>query len=427
MKRNFWAIRVVLTIVGIMLISMSILSGNFLKVRAGVVENEASTAKTVLNKSEWRVSDGVEIAKNGILFSTTLSTARAVRNEKLNNFSQFGIEKCFDAQITLKINELPEYRKFGFTFGLPYISSTVGCEGSSLLYFSIDGSKLLCGLDFYTKEGETKQIIKKRELNDFAVGTIKIDILVNNDGSVAIVLYNPNSNENVLLNCDPNSLISGEGYFGFGYVDGVGNTDAAVISCKVKSYRYETPENMTYFEDFSDNVYNSAFFSGGSLGNIGVMKISNNRLVFDNTEAAFLSTRYSYSNAVVDLDVKLKGSQSAPIVVAIGAASCDMADRSAELIVEIGCENDAVPEVVFRSQGRRESIELPAWFNLWNNVENETLNIRIYCHDGIVKVMMKLSDEIGFSTVANYSLGSNTPNGKIQVQAYEKNNVCANY
>ena len=52
------------------------------------------------------------------------------------------------------------------------------------------------------------------------------------------------------------------------------------------------------------------------------------------------------------------------------------------------------------------------------NENGQVLNIRVYCVDGKVRVLMKYSDEIGFSEVAVFSLENHTPNGKIQIQAY---------
>lgn len=398
-------------------------------VTAGVVQNDVATVKTVTNKSDWRASDGVSFSSRGIRFSTPLVSARAIRNEKLNDYKAFGIEKCFDAQISIRISELPSDRKFGFAFGLPYISNTAGTSGSSLFYFSVSGENIYCGLDCY-KENETAEtVIEEMAVSGAVVGdTLSAEITVFNDGSVTAKVCKNNSAGKTVLNCGSNGFVSGNGYCGFGQLGGEGNTEVEISSAVIGSYRYETPENMTYAEDFSGNAYNMDVFAGGSLGDNGEMFVSDNRLVFKNVNAAFLSSRYDYSNAVVDIDL-LQEKQSAPVAIAFGAKSCDVADRAPALLVEIGQREDGDFAVAFKTKNGSSFVGLPLKYDPINAPDgNEPiLNIRVYCVDGKVRVLMKYSDEIGFSETAVFSLENHTPNGKIQIQAYSSGERLADF
>lgn len=398
-------------------------------VTAGVVQNDVATVKTVTNKSDWRASDGVSFSSRGIKFSTSLASARAIRNEKLNDYKTFGIEKCFDAQFSLRIQELPSERKFGFTFGLSYISNTVGTQGSSLFYFFVSDENIYCGLDYYKEKDTAETIIEETPIQGAAIGdTLSAEITMFNDGSVTANVYKNNSAEKTELFCGSNDFVSGDGYCGFGQLGGDGNTDAEILSAVIGSYRYESPENMAYAEDFSGNTYNMEFFAGGSPGDSGEMSVSDNRLIFENVNSAFLSSRYNYSNAVVDIDL-LQTKQSAPVAIAFGAESCDVADRSPALLVEIGQREDGVSAVAFKTKNGSSFTGLPLKYDFPNaqNEKDKVLNIRVYCVDGRVRVLMKYSDEIGFSEVAVFSLENHTPNGKIQIQAYSSGEKLANF
>ena len=398
-------------------------------VTAGVVQNDVAMVKTVTNKSDWRASDGVSFSNSGIRFSASLVSARAIRNEKLNDYKVFGIEKCFDAQISLRISELPSDRKFGFAFGLPYISNTVGTPGSSLFYFSVSGETICCGLDYYNEKELAQTVIEEMPVYGATLGdTLSAEISVFNDGSVRAKVGKNNSAEKTELTCASNDFVSGNGYCGFGQLGGEGNTEAEISSAVIGSYRYETPENMTYAEDFSDNTYNMDFFAGGSIGDSGETTVSDNKLIFKNVNAAFLSSRYDYSNAVVDIDL-LQEKKSAPVTIAFGAKSCDVADRSPALLVEIGQREDGAFAVAFKTKNGSSFVGLPLKYDLLNaqNENGQVLNIRVYCVDGKVRVLMKYSDEIGFSEVAVFSLENHTPNGKIQIQAYSSGERLADF
>ena len=99
------------------------------------------------------------------------------------------------------------------------------------------------------------------------------------------------------------------------------------------------------------------------------------------------------------------------------------------MLVEIGQREDGAFAVAFKTKNGSSFVGLPLKYDLLNaqNENGQVLNIRVYCVDGKVRVLMKYSDEIGFSEVAAFSLENYTPNGKIQIQAYSSGERLADF
>lgn len=431
MKTKLHTFRFLLPLFLSILFLISIISGRSITASAGVVQNQVSTDKTIANKSDWRISDGVEVTDKGIKFASALATARAVRGERLNDFGVYGIEKCFSAEVALTIGNLPEDRLFGMMFGLPYISNAAGTKGSSMFYLMIENGDFYCGLNCYAEDNIPIPIIEKTILNGASVGdSLELNITVNNDGSAYAAISKKGAVEKTEISCAANEYIGGDGYFGFGQIGGNGETVALVSSAVVNSYRYETPENASYGEAFEKDTFNIGVFTAGQTKEGGSLIVSNNQLIFSETAAAFISTRYDYSNVVLDFDVAWIREESAPIVIAIGAQSCDVPDTSPALLIKIGkSEDGAATEIVFQGKYGTSTAVLPSDFNLWNQdvTAGRPINVRIYSVDGNVRVLMKYSDETGFYQVAQFATEQNTPLGKVQIQGMSGKNSTGNF
>ncbi len=403
---------------------------SWINVSAGVVPNETASDETVSNNSDWRISDGVEITSAGIKFSSSLISSRAVRGERLNDFGEYGIKNCFNAKVVFKVGELPENRLFGMIFGLPYISDTTGTKGSSLFYFQIDGGTMYCGLNMYAEENIPTAVIGKTAIKGISAGdTFRLNIVLNNDGSVTASVSKEGGSVTE-VSCGATENLSGDGYFGFGQIGGSGNTEAYISSVIVNSYRYETPKNTTYAENFADGAFNIECFSAGMMEDGGELSVSDGLLTFNNTADAFFSTRYDYSNVVLDFDIVQLQENSAPVSVAIGADSSDVADVSPVLLIKIGQNANGSGSVIsFVGDYGVEQTELPARFHIWSQeaTAGRVVNVRIYSVDGQVRILMKYADEIGFCQVAQYSTAQNTPCGKVQIQGMRNGNATGNF
>ena len=125
----------------------------------------------------------------------------------------------------------------------------------------------------------------------------------------------------------------------------------------------------------------------------GGLSVSDGLLTFNNTADAFFSTRYDYSNVVLDFDIVQLQENSAPVSVAIGADSSDVADVSPVLLIKIGQNANGSGSVIsFVGDYGVEQTELPARFLIWSQeaTAGRVVNVRIYSVDGQVRILMRM-------------------------------------
>jgi len=406
-----------------------------------VIVSEADSLIKGLDPSVWYyTSSGISVSGGSIVFdqNSTSANTRIASRKKMYNLASIGTKEAFSANITMTINHIPEERKFGLMFGLSIPAENAGVVGSSMMYFTVpnsDAGIVYLGFSNYTATGE-QIVLSSHALDEsnVSLGTeFEFVLTVKSDGGIkvdigdAVVYKNDNADAAI------------EGYFGFGQIGGDEATSASINSASVIGYQNSTPENTDYGESFSNDAFNTNYYSTRSKKGYlqpSYQSVENNALMFRNVATAFISTRLDFSNAVLDIDIPYiqreaefdtEGKLSVPISTAIGIAfgaeSSNTAGTSAPILIELGSANasptvksNATRVTVRENRTKKEVFTLPDEFHLWSEdiVAGRTINVRVYSLNGKIHLYLKYSNQTGFTHVFSYDLGY-TPLGKIQV------------
>ncbi len=399
---------------------------------SNIVVDNASFSQE-LDTAKWHVPNKDVVAENGkLIFSANSNEETRIITMEPVRDSGNG-KALFSANYTMKLKKLPAGEKFVLGFSLATVESNYEEAGNiEVVFESSNGVRVK--LVAYNDDGDATVLANMANAgvsvgNDFtvsAVGTRSGNLSVKINGKT---LY------------DKECPISMEGRIGFLQT---GKCQAEVASVHIVSYKYDTPENVNFTEDFESGNFNANVLHSKLLAGTGhypsgiqVEDYEGSKvLMYRNSNVGYLTTKYQYSNFEMSFDVPYimrenildeNGKVTMPgnmdITVIIGA------DVSRYTAIEQVWQN-APDALLFNNHhvfsnryinnGVIEAIDNKG---LWKEGTTEGYSIKISMVDTKVKVFVKALDAKDWIQVLDYKIGNETPTGYIQiVSGYGRSN-----
>ncbi len=393
---------------------------------------------------------------DGIVFSN-LSTAssRVVARTKVFNLKNAGFTKFLSADIDFQITSLPEGCRFGVFFGLSSQTSNPAAGGAdtSFIYFALNGEKLMCGVSKYSGTERTEtQVLPAADTAEWIINktkSFKLRMAVDVDGGIKINLLQALANQNYFYSNSQAALFT-EGYIGFGQT--LAGGVIKISQAQIDALSNSTPQNANVFTRFENGNYSiNAFHTRSRRDESGLSYVSpdNGELVFKNTTVAFLSTKLSYSN--FEMDIELPYIQRAPLfdenlnlissistgfAISAGAPRFDAmgGDFRVNFIPTGGSltrKPTATEISVVRQSAELMRIKLPPEYHIWNEqaAAGRSVDIKAVMQDGSFTLYLKYSGQLNYYKALKFDNGY-VPTGYIQVSSLVQGNVrgrCDNF
>lgn len=266
---------------------------------SNIVVDNASFSES-LDAAKWHVPNKDVVAEGGkLVFPANSNDETRIITMEPARDSGTGTE-LFAANYTIKLKKLPAGQKFILGFSLATVESNYEEAGNiEVVFQNSNGVKVsVVGYDndggAITLAGaQSSGVSLGSDFTVSVVGTRKGNLSVKVNGKS---LYNKA--------CP----IDMEGRIGFLQT---GKCEAEVSNLHIISYKYETPENANFTEDFESgsinaNVLHSKLLActGHYPAGIQVEDYKNSKvLMYRNSNVGYLSTKYQYSNFEISFDV----------------------------------------------------------------------------------------------------------------------------
>jgi hypothetical protein len=406
---------------------------------AGVSENVISNPEDLEGATSlpnyWNASNdkkGISVADGVVTFSESRQSPQIVLRNAANNLSDVGAKEYFTLSAKVELVDVSEAFRFGISFNLPSMRSTIGTEGSIFLWFGkVDGTTSY-GLTDYS-EGQT-ELIPATPLG--ISGQFCVDMTVSTDGKLQVKFDGNTICQDLAVR------VPSQGYVGFGRTttDSVNEDSVSTVELSevyVRTYTSVTPSNANYLETFAYNNFNMNMFSmmsrgGGMVGSR--LAIEDEELKFVNTGEAFFGTKKQYSNVEVsfelthlqrapeyDGDGNLIRTVSSSFGMIFGALNSTSVSYDPDFIVEfIPVGGSAIKPaegtkiVVKSTRAILHEQTLPEKYDLFK--VDDQFGVKFEMIDGTISVSLKRSNEFGFTKVMEYGYGI-TPTGFVQLAA----------
>lgn len=252
-----------------------------------------------INEGDFLISGGVYGSGGKAIFDENCSnTAKLIGKARINNLKDYGVQTLFSFTSTVNIIQFGEDGVFSFCFGLSSLRDSVGAEGSLEIAFSQTDGGILVECNEYFKEGEATSIVSQIYGASIEYGKpfeVQAEMWVDGTFSFSVC------GRTVLEEC--RLSVVAEGYFG---AVSVGKNTVELSETEMNGYRYDAPATVDYFEDFSQGGYNANMFYSQSTASAlypSSLSVIDGELVFRNTAQAYFSTRYTYSNFILEFDI----------------------------------------------------------------------------------------------------------------------------
>ncbi len=384
------------------------------------IASSTSIDDTSINSGDF-LTTGKVAAENGkAKFNTLSEKEKLTTKTKAFNLKEYGVTTLLDFSSTLNFSSFAENGNFSMAFGLNNLKNETGAEDSFAVKVNYDSAskKFSIGVSEYTKDGEISVYAPT------VIGAIKINrdvtfkVFVDTDCKLTVsVLPTGASSETKLvsrygLNVNPEGYIS--------YISS-GRNEITLSDPQILVYEYDAPETIDYTETFDKNGYNSnVFYSASTASPItpSSLSVENGALRFKNTAAAYISTRYKYSNFELSFDITDMARTAAfddngNVVslinswfgIAFGVNSIDEAPDTTTRYstwlqlgrVVPGIENFVEPAnvhyLLWDNNGNWNNVTDPQYmtdFNPWSTkYDGEVINVKFAVTDGLVELFMK--------------------------------------
>lgn len=417
--------------------------------RAGVYEEtlvDDSSINGMIDSAYWwqPVSNPGVIYEGGIHFTdSSTATSRLVSSERIYNLKEAGYEKCFSTEFTFTIGNIPDGTRFGLFFGLSRqtASPAAGGADTSFIYFEKRGYSVYCGVSNFVGDArEEREVLPAADTLDFipSSGTaFSVHAEVDVNGGIAIELSQEGGAEGEVFFSNAQAACYTEGNIGFGQI-GAGS-DVTITHVQIDALSNETPENTNIVTGFESGVFNiNELYTNNSLysGASSYIRPENGALVFHNTKNAYLSTRLSYSNfrleveipymqrtPVFDSDFNLTTSICTGFYLTVGGVyNSGKLDDSA-FYVHFAPENgsaarvsDATVVTVYSNGNERMRVVLPEAYHIWSDriVGDRSVIVAATMDDGVFTLQLRYGGDLNYYTVLEYDAGR-SHSGSIQI------------
>lgn len=388
------------------------------------IASSTSIDDTSVNSGDF-LATGKVAAENGkAKFNTLSEKEKLTTKTKAFNLKEYGVTTLLDFSSRLNFSSFAENGNFSMAFGLNNLKNETGAEDSFAVKVNYDSAskKFSIGVSEYTKYGEISVYAPT------VIGAIKINrdvtfkVFVDTDCNLTVsVLPTGASSETKLvsrygLNVNPEGYIS--------YISS-GRNEITLSDPQILVYEYDAPETIDYTETFDKNGYNSnVFYSASTASPItpSSLSVENGALRFKNTAAAYISTRYKYSNFELSFDITDMArtatfDDNGNVVslinswfgIAFGVNSIDEAPDTTTRYstwlqlgrVVPGVENFVKPAnvhyLLWDNNGNWNNVTDPQYmtdFNPWSTkYDGEVINVKFAVTDGLVELFMKIDGD----------------------------------
>ena len=388
------------------------------------IASSTSIDDTSINSGDF-LTTGKVAAENGkAKFNTLSEKEKLTTKTKAFNLKEYGVTTLLDFSSTLNFSSFAEDGNFSMAFGLNNLKNETGAEDSFAVKVNYDSAskKFSIGVSEYTKDGEISVYAST------VIGAIKINrdvtfkVFVDTDCNLTVSVLPTGASSETKLVSGYGLNVNPEGYIS--YISS-GRNEITLSDPQILVYEYDAPETIDYTETFDKNGYNSnVFYSASTASPItpSSLSVENGALRFKNTAAAYISTRYKYSNFELSFDITDMArtatfDDNGNVVslinswfgIAFGVNSIDEAPDTTTRYstwlqlgrVVPGVENFVKPAnvhyLLWDNNGNWNNVTDPQYmtdFNPWSTkYDGEVINVKFAVTDGLVELFMKIDGD----------------------------------
>lgn len=388
------------------------------------IATSTSIDDTSINSGDF-LTTGKVAAENGkAKFNTLSEKEKLTTKTKAFNLKEYGVTTLLDFSSTLNFSSFAEDGNFSMAFGLNNLKNETGAEDSFAVKVNYDSAskKFSIGVSEYTKDGEISVYAST------VIGAIKINrdvtfkVFVDTDCNLTVSVLPTGASSETKLVSGYGLNVNPEGYIS--YISS-GRNEITLSDPQILVYEYDAPETIDYTETFDKNGYNSnVFYSASTASPItpSSLSVENGALRFKNTAAAYISTRYKYSNFELSFDITDMArtatfDDNGNVVslinswfgIAFGVNSIDEAPDTTTRYstwlqlgrVVPGVENFVKPAnvhyLLWDNNGNWNNVTDPQYmtdFNPWSTkYDGEVINVKFAVTDGLVELFMKIDGD----------------------------------
>ncbi len=382
--------------------------------------SSTSIDATSINSGDFSITGKVAAENGKAKFNTLSEKEKLTTKTKAFNLKEYGVTTLLDFSSTLNFSSFAEDGNFSMAFGLNNLKNETGAEDSFAVKVNYDSAskKFSIGVSEYTKDGEISVYAPT------VIGAIKINravtfkVFVDTDCNLTVSVLTTGASSETKLVSGYGLNVNPEGYIS--YISS-GRNEITLSNPQILVYDYAAPETIDYIETFDNNGYNSnVFYSASTASPItpSSLSVENDALRFKNTAAAYISTRYKYSNFellfdITDMAREATFDEKGNVVslinswfgIAFGVNSVNEAPdstvRSSTWLqigrVIPGVENFVTPGnvhyLLWDNNGNWNNVTNPQYmtdFNPWSTkYDGEVINVKFAVTDGLVELFMK--------------------------------------
>ena len=410
-------------VAGLALVAMLMMVSLFpaTDVEAGV--NQSILGADSLTTSAWNNPEGDVLTENEMLTFPAESTeyTRFIAKNAISASEDF--TELVNAVATVNFKKLPFGKTFSMAFGLPGIESLSGEAGSVEVVFSNQGGIKL-SVVAYDESGNAVTVAAPTacgmSLNKRA--TVAVSISNNKEIKVSV-----NGSRKVSATLP----VSGEGRVGFLQT---GECAVEVSQINITSYQYDRPENTNVSEDFETGAMDVSKLTAKLIADMGIYPggqrvedyNGNQVLMFRNTQNAYVSSAYQYSNFELTFDIpfiqgtrkfdeegRMTESNTQKIVVALGSEQSTFSTWSGW---KTAAEAVSFDYYYVQSENYKDASLL--WVDESPFAEGgKPFSIKVKAVDGVLTVGWKLLNATSYKEVLSYNLTGGMPAGYISIWA----------
>ena len=411
------------------------------------VVSSNSIGKTSVNSGDLFVTGKISVENGKIKFNEESEVETVSTKTKAFNLKKYGITTLLDFTSTFSFSSLNENGEFVVAFGMDDFDGEVGAEDSFALKIKYDASqkRYVLSVSEYLSDGTEQAIFSPQIAGAIQTNRdVTFKVFVDTDCNLTVSMKQSGAaNETVFvknysLNVNPEGYVS---YFS------IGRNNITLSDPQIFIYKYDTPETIDYVETFDENGYNSNVFYSESTASPftpSSLSVENGALVFKNTAAAYISTRYKYSNFELSFDITDMAREAVSddngnilslinswFGIAFGLNSENEAPDSTvrySTWLQVGRvfpdEDDFVtPNVghylLWDNNGDFNGVTTPQYmtdFNPWDtSYDGEVINVKLTVTDGLIEYFMKVDGDPDYGApYFSYNLGK-TKTGYIRI------------
>lgn len=392
------------------------------------IVSSATIDRTSINSGDVFVTGKVAAEDGKILFNDQSAKQKVTTKNKAFNLKEYGVTTLLDFTSTLRFSSFAEGGKFSIAFGLNSLTDEPGAADSFALNvnYSAANNSFTLGVSEYLSDGTEQAVFAPQVAGALQLNkAVTFKVFVDTDAHLTVSMRVAGAAKDTVFVNSRELSVNPEGYIS--YVSD-GRNSIALSDPEIIVYKYDAPETIDYTETFDNGGYNSNVFLTDSTASPitpSSLSVENGALVFKNTAAAHISTRYQYSNfqltfditdmareAVFDENGNILSLINSWFGIAFGLNSpTEIPDTTTRYStwLQVGrVFPDAYDFITSEHVGNRHymlwdtngdwnNVTDPQYmtdFNPWSTTFNgETINVKLTMTDGLVEYFMKLDGD----------------------------------